>query len=68
MSISKTMLWLCLAMAGVVVLSGCRGCNNEPLVERDKKLDDEKKKKPEDDPKELKAAAEAKHAMPEKSS
>ena len=45
------MLWLCLALASVVVLTGCRGCNNDPLVERDKKLEDEekKKKKPEDD-------------------
>ncbi len=47
---SKTMLWLCLAMAGTVVLTGCRGCT-DPIVERDKKLEDEekKKKKPEED-------------------
>ncbi|MEO8494994.1 MAG: hypothetical protein ABI614_07980 [Planctomycetota bacterium] len=45
MSISKTMLWLCLALPCVVLLTGCRGCNNDPLVERDKKLEDEEKKK-----------------------
>ena len=45
MSISKTMLGLCLAMTSVVVLTGCRGCNNDPLVERDKKLEDEEKEK-----------------------
>ncbi|MCA9145527.1 MAG: hypothetical protein H6823_06685 [Planctomycetaceae bacterium] len=51
MSTPKTMLWLCLALAGVVMLTGCKGCNNDPLVERDKKLEDEekKKKKPEED-------------------
>jgi hypothetical protein len=45
------MLWLCLALPSVVLLTGCRGCNNDPIVERDKKLEDEekKKKKPEDD-------------------
>lgn len=50
MSMPKTMLWLCLALSGFVVLTGCRGCNT-PLVERDKKLEDEekKKKKPEED-------------------
>lgn len=51
MSMSKTVLWLCLAMAGTVLLSGCKGCNNDPLIERDKKLEDEekKKKKPDED-------------------
>ena len=51
MQTSKNMLWLCLTLAGVVMLTGCRGCNNDPLVERDKKLEDEenKKKKPEED-------------------
>ncbi|MBC8355542.1 MAG: hypothetical protein H8E66_26490 [Planctomycetes bacterium] len=48
---SKATVWLCLAMTGVVLMTGCRGCNNDPLVERDKKLEDEekKKKKPKDD-------------------
>ncbi|MCA9122692.1 MAG: hypothetical protein H6822_20780 [Planctomycetaceae bacterium] len=51
MPISKSTIWLCLCLASFVVLTGCRGCNNDPLVERDKKLEDEeeKKKKPEDD-------------------
>ncbi|MDA1055136.1 MAG: hypothetical protein O3C40_32340 [Planctomycetota bacterium] len=51
MSMSKTMLWLCLTLGSLVVLTGCRGCSNDPLVERDKKLEDEenKKKKPEED-------------------
>ena len=51
MSTSKTMLWLCLALCGALVLTGCRGCNNDPLVDRDKKLEDEegKKKKPKED-------------------
>ncbi len=45
------MLWLCLMLPSVVMLTGCSGCNNDPIVERDKKLEDEekKKKKPEED-------------------
>ena len=40
----KTSRWLCLALVATVVLSGCRGCN-DPLVERKKKLEEERKEK-----------------------
>lgn len=46
MSSSKSMLWLCLSLAGVLLISGCSGCKQDPLVDRDKKkLEEEKKKK-----------------------
>ncbi|MBP88795.1 MAG: hypothetical protein CMJ64_19135 [Planctomycetaceae bacterium] len=47
---SKSFLWLCLTMASVMLLTGCSGCKQDPLVERNKKLEEErKKKKPKED-------------------
>ena len=45
MSSSKSFLWLCLALSSVILLTGCSGCKQDPLVKRNKKLEDEKKKK-----------------------
>jgi len=45
MSSSKSFVWLCLALAAVTMISGCSGCNQDPLVKRKKTIEDEKKKK-----------------------
>lgn len=51
MSSSKSLLWLSLSLVGVMLVTGCGSCRQDPLVDRkNKKLEDEKKKKkPKDD-------------------
>lgn len=45
MACTRTLLWLGLALLATVMLPGCSGCRQDPLVERKRSLEDEEKKK-----------------------